>query len=82
MSPGSAAPGPVSQQPHTVQTVKIDGSRKKNHVVLNLKLRTSPVAVSDRVVAVSDAFGVGVDDQKEFTIFDNVQLGYDDDDLI
>jgi ABC-type lipoprotein export system ATPase subunit/GNAT superfamily N-acetyltransferase len=70
----SGVPNPV----HTT----IDGSIKKNKVILNLKLRTSPVTVTDRVAAVSDSFGVGIDDQKEFIIFDNVTLNYDDNDLI
>jgi hypothetical protein len=33
-------------------------------------------------MAVSEAFGVGVDDKKEFTIFDNVELKYNSGDLI
>jgi ABC-type lipoprotein export system ATPase subunit len=33
-------------------------------------------------MAVSEAFGVGVDDKKEFTIFDNVELKYNSDELI
>jgi len=69
------------KQPIPQQRV-VDGNGKKNKVVLNLKLRTSPVAITDRVAAVSDAFGVGIDDEKEFTIFDNVNLNYDDADLI
>jgi ABC-type lipoprotein export system ATPase subunit len=60
----------------------VDGSKKKNQVILNVKLRTSPVTVTERIAAVSDAFGVGIDDQKEFTIFDNATLNYDDKDLI
>jgi ABC-type lipoprotein export system ATPase subunit/GNAT superfamily N-acetyltransferase len=73
----------LSQQPKQEMPTQtaVDGTGKKNKIVLNLKLRTSPVAVTDRVAAVSDAFGVGIDDEKEFTIFDNVSLNYDDADL-
>jgi ABC-type lipoprotein export system ATPase subunit/GNAT superfamily N-acetyltransferase len=79
------APKPFAQtQPQAVKTAQeeIDASGKKNQVILDLRLGTSPVTVTERVAAVSDAFGVGIDDQKEFTIFDNVALKYDDNDLI
>jgi ABC-type lipoprotein export system ATPase subunit/GNAT superfamily N-acetyltransferase len=64
------------------QNLEITGTEKKHSLVLDLKLVTSPVQITDRVMAVSEAFGVGVDDKKEFTIFDNVELKYDDEDLV
>jgi ABC-type lipoprotein export system ATPase subunit len=74
-----------SQTP-TVPTIQekseINPSSKEFSLNLNLKLATSPVEITDRVMAVSEAFGVGVDDTKEFTIFDNVDLKYNSNDLI
>ena len=57
-------------------------AKQKNKVLLDLHFRASPINISDRVVAVSNAFGVGVDDRKEFVIFDHVPLEYNDNDLI
>jgi hypothetical protein len=64
------------------EKTELTGVEKKHSVILNLKLATSPVEITDRVMAVGEAFGVGVDDKKEFTIFDNVELRYDEEDLI
>jgi hypothetical protein len=64
------------------EKTEIKPQQKEHTLTLNLKLSTSPVEITDRVMAVSEAFGVGVDDKKEFTIFDNVELKYNSDDLI
>ncbi len=64
------------------EKTEINPEKKAHSINLNLKLSTSPVEITDRVMAVSEAFGVGVDDKKEFTIFDNVELKYNTDDLI
>jgi ATPase subunit of ABC transporter with duplicated ATPase domains len=64
------------------EKTEITPEKKERSMTLNLKLSTSPVEITDRVMAVSEAFGVGVDDKKEFTIFDNVELKYNCDDLI
>lgn len=61
---------------------EISPTQKQHSLILNLKLSTSPVEITDRVMAVSEAFGVGVDDKKEFTIFDNIELKYNSDELI
>jgi hypothetical protein len=61
---------------------EINPEQKKHSVILNLKFSTSPVEITDRVMAVSEAFGVGIDDKKEFSIFDNSELKYNPDDLI
>jgi hypothetical protein len=61
---------------------EINPLNKEHSITLNLKISTSPVEITDRVMAVSEAFGVGVDDKKEFTIFDNVELKYNSSDLI
>jgi len=73
----------TSQQNVPMQeSAEISPPTKEHSITLNLKIATSPVEITDRVMAVSEAFGVGVDDKKEFTIFDNVELKYNDDDLI
>lgn len=72
-----------TQQEHPKQDkAEIIPERKEHSIILNLKVATSPVEITDRVMAVSEAFGVGVDDKKEFIIFDNVELKYDSSDLI
>jgi ATPase subunit of ABC transporter with duplicated ATPase domains len=72
-----------TEQEHPIQgNLEITPERKEHSIILNLKVATSPVEITDRVMAVSEAFGVGVDDKKEFTIFDNVELKYDSSDLI
>jgi hypothetical protein len=68
--------------PAIQEKMEINPQQKEHSLTLNLKLSTSPVEITDRVMAVSEAFGVGVDDKKEFTIFDNVELKYNSDDLI
>ena len=68
--------------PTIQEKAEINPQQKEHSLTLNLKLSTSPVEITDRVMAVSEAFGVGVDDKKEFTIFDNVELKYNSDDLI
>ncbi len=70
------------QKAITQEKTEINPEKKEHFMTLNLKLSTSPVEITDRVMAVSEAFGVGVDDKKEFTIFDNVELKYNSDDLI
>lgn len=72
----------TSPTPTTQEKAEINPEQKEHSLTLNLKLSTSPVEITDRVMAVSEAFGVGVDDKKEFTIFDNVELKYNSDDLI
>jgi ABC-type lipoprotein export system ATPase subunit len=56
--------------------------RKQNHITLDLRFRASPIDISPRAIAVSNAFGVGVDDRKEFIVFDHVPLEYNNYDLI
>ena len=60
----------------------IQPTSKVNRLIFDKKFQTSPIEISDRVVAVSDAFGIGVDQERTFTIFDNLELKYDDGDLI
>jgi len=60
----------------------IQPTSKVNKLIFDKKFQTSPIEISDRVVAVSDAFGIGVDQERTFTIFDNLELKYDDGDLI
>lgn len=48
----------------------------------NKKFLTTPIQISQRVVAVSDAFGVGVDQEKELSVFKNLDFRYDNGDLI
>jgi len=73
---------PTAPTPPNQENLEISPTNKEHSITLNLKLATSPVEITDRVMAVSEAFGVGVDDKKEFIIFDNVELKYNDDDLI
>jgi ABC-type ATPase with predicted acetyltransferase domain len=51
-------------------------------MVLNLKFITSPPTITKRVMSVAEAFGIGVDSTREFTIFKNLILHYNDTDLI
>ena len=60
----------------------IQPTGKVNRLVFDKKFQTSPIEISDRVVAVSDAFGIGVDQERIFTIFDNLELKYDDGDFM
>lgn len=74
--------GQVTEIQQIEELEQIVPLNKVNSLIFNKSFRTSPVEITDRVVAVSDAFGIGVDEQREFTIFDNVELKYDDSDLI
>ncbi|MGD0451195.1 MAG: hypothetical protein ABSA79_09110 [Candidatus Bathyarchaeia archaeon] len=69
-------------QPLKSDSTEIDPGEKQYNLTLNLKIAASPVEITDRVMAVSEAFGVGVDDKKEFMIFDNVQVKFNPDDLL
>jgi ABC-type lipoprotein export system ATPase subunit len=73
---------PTQLAPTKQETIEISPIQKKHSITLNMKFAASPVEITDRVMAVSEAFGIGVDDNKEFTIFDNIELKYDDEDLI
>lgn len=57
-------------------------SHKQNHILLDLRFRASPIDISERAIAVSNAFGIGIDDQKEFIIFDRIPFEYNNYDLI
>jgi hypothetical protein len=47
--------------------------RKAGKFVFNIAYKTA-VEMSPRTVAVAEAFGLGIDEQKEFVIYDNVEL--------
>ena len=72
----------VPQQALKPDNAEVAPDKKQFTLTLNLKIAASPVEITDRVMAVSEAFGVGVDDKKEFTIFDNVQVKFNADDLL
>jgi len=55
---------------------------KSNRIVLNLSFQTSPPQITERAVGIAEAFGIGVDDVKTFTVFNNVTVQYNDTDLI
>ena len=57
-------------------------SSKANKIVLDLKFSSSPPTISDRVIGVAEAFGIGVDETREVPIFDKIVLQYNDADLI
>lgn len=73
-SPQAAAP--------EVKAQNVIASRGQNLLTLNKEFQASPIELTERVVAVSDAFGLGVDDQKAFEIFKDISFKYDDSDLI
>ena len=58
------------------------GLGKQNTVILDLSFSTTPPVVTERSVAVAEAFGVGVDETVEFEVYDRLELSYDDTDLI
>jgi ABC-type ATPase with predicted acetyltransferase domain len=52
-------------------TKKFD--RRSGKFVINISYKTK-TDVTDRTVAVSEAFGLGIDEYRDFTIYDNVEL--------
>ena len=52
-------------------TKKFD--RKTGKYVINVAYKTK-TDITDRTVAVSEAFGLGIDEYRDFTIYDNVEL--------
>ena len=52
-------------------TKKFD--RRTGKYVINIAYKTK-TDITDRTVAVSEAFGLGIDEYKDFTIYDNVEL--------
>lgn len=50
--------------------------------VINKGFITKNEVVTDRVIKVSEAFGLGVDDVKEFTLFDNFEIEIKEKDIV
>ena len=54
---------------------------KKYKFTINKSFKTN-AEITPRTVEVADAFGVGIDDEFMFTIFNNFQIGFDDNDIV
>ena len=50
--------------------------------IINKGFITKNEVVTDRVIKVSEAFGLGVDDVKEFTLFDNFEVEIKEKDIV
>lgn len=58
------------------------GLGKTQTVSLNTVYETTTPEATERVIAVSESFGVGIDETVKFKVFDNLVFDYKDDDLI
>ena len=58
------------------------GLGKKNNVVLNVSFATTTPEVNQRVIAIAEAFGVGVNETVTFSVYDRVEISYNDGDII
>jgi len=54
---------------------------KKYKFLINKRFKTCS-EVTQRTIEVADAFGLGIDDEQEFIIFDNFSVGFDDGNVI
>lgn len=63
--------------------VDVEGKQKGDvlTVVVNRAFYTRS-KISDRTVAVGDAFGIGIDDEKTFQVYDNVQVELHKEDIV
>lgn len=87
-NPGNFMVGEIQLEPEEEQldqAIRMGQDRglgKQNTVVLDLSFTTTPPGITDRSVAVAEAFGVGVDETIDFEVYHRLELSYDDDDLI
>lgn len=61
-------------------TIKLP--HKDQAVTLNLDLQTTPPIITDNTLAVSEAFGIGLDETIKFSLFKKLEISYSDGDLI
>jgi len=59
-----------------------EGLGKENTVLLNIAFNTVQPEVTEKVIAVTEAFGIGIDETRTFKVFEGFKLSYNDGDLI
>lgn len=63
------------------EQLNLDCVEKKYKFVISKEFDTN-IEVTDRTVKVSDAFGLGIDESKKFVVFDNFNIGINDNDVV
>ena len=61
--------------------MNFDGIHKKNLFIINKEFDTT-IETTNRTTYVSDAFGLGIDETKQFSIFKDFNIGIDEGDVI
>jgi len=57
-----------------IHKLKKTYNRKTNTFTINITYETAPPKPTKRVIGVAESFGLGLDQQQKFTIYDNIQL--------
>lgn len=77
---------PLETEAGDVDKYVIDGKDealgKDNTVVLNIAFNTVQPEVTEKTIAVTEAFGIGIDETQTFKVFEGFKVSYNDGDLI
>ncbi|MEM0095046.1 MAG: ATP-binding cassette domain-containing protein [Candidatus Bathyarchaeia archaeon] len=65
-----------------IQAIKRRYDQKTGKYIINIAYTTAPPKPTERILAVAEAFGLGIDQQQKFTIYDNVELKIEKGDIV
>ncbi|MBS7646297.1 ATP-binding cassette domain-containing protein [Candidatus Bathyarchaeota archaeon] len=65
-----------------IQAVKRRYDQKTGKYIINIAYTTAPPKPTERVLAVAEAFGLGIDQQQKFTVYDNMELKIEKGDIV
>ncbi|MEM2394467.1 MAG: ATP-binding cassette domain-containing protein [Candidatus Bathyarchaeia archaeon] len=65
-----------------IQIVKRRYDQKTGKYIINIAYTTAPPKPTERVLTVAEAFGLGIDQQQKFTLYDNIELKIERGDIV
>ncbi|MDW8040730.1 MAG: ATP-binding cassette domain-containing protein [Nitrososphaerota archaeon] len=65
-----------------IQAIKRRYDHKTGKYIINIAYTTAPPKTTERVLGVAEAFGLGIDQQQKFTLYDNLELKIEKGDIV